>query len=196
MDTGHALDSAPRPWLAPLVFLGRALASPRRFGAVLPSGEELARTLARLARGQTLVELGPGTGSVTRHLLRGLGPGGRLLGLELDPGIAALLQRHLPDPRLQVRLGDAGGLEAHLEALGWGRADTVISGLPLRNFTGAERDRILAAARAALVPGGRFVAFQYGLGLLPELRAHFRLVRVVGPILRNVPPAYVLIGRP
>lgn len=119
-------------WLDPILFAGRALLAPRRFGALLPSGYELGEAMARLGKGSTLVELGPGSGSITRHILRGLPWDGKVLGLELDPGIAYLLQKSLPDPRLQVRIGDAGDLREWLASLGWAQADAVISGLPLQ----------------------------------------------------------------
>lgn len=191
---GAALER--NSWSESLAFAGRALAAPRRFGAILPSGTELCRVLARAGRGRALVELGPGTGSITRHLLRGLPMDGRILALELDPGIAYLLQKSLPDPRLQVRIGDAGDLVQWLRSLGWGPAEAVVSGLPFQNFPQEARTRILAAARDSLAPGGRFVAFQYGLRLLPEFRSVFRRVHVLGPVLKNLPPAYVVIGRP
>lgn len=183
-------------WSESFAFAGRALACPRRFGAILPSGYELGRIMARMARGRTLVELGPGSGSITRHVLRTLPVDGQVLALELDPSIAYLLGKNLPDPRLQIRIGDAGDLGHWLGALGWERPQAILSGLPLRNFSREDRVRILSAVRDGLAPGGRFVAFQYGLRLLPEFQSVFRRVRVLGPVLRNLPPAQVLVACP
>jgi phospholipid N-methyltransferase len=184
------------PWIEPLRFVARAMAAPRRMGAILPSGPALGRTMSRLARGPRVVELGPGSGSITRHLLERLGAGDQVLALELDPVLAGHLREHLPNPRLTIRGGDAAHLEQWLARLGWTGADTILSGLPFQSFPAAARESILRAARASLSPGGRFVAFQYGLRLLPTFQRHFRRVRVIGPIWRNLPPAYIIVGMP
>lgn len=184
------------PWIDPFLFAGRALASPRRFGAILPSGSALGQAMARMVRGRAIVELGPGSGSITRHLLNGLGSEGRILALELDERIAAHLQQHLFDPRLSIQVGDASRLDGWLSDLGWGGADSIVSGIPFQALSVLARDEILSSARRSLAPTGRFIAFQYGLRLLPTFRRHFRRVRVIGPIWRNLPPAYVVVGHP
>ena len=181
-------------WSDQLQFAGRALASPLRFGAILPSGASLGRAMARLTRGTRVVELGPGSGSITRHLLDGLRPDGLVLALELDPGMAGHLRQRMRDPRLMVQVGDAADLNHRLDALGWTGADSIVSGLPFQALDPVVRDRILAGARESLAPGGRFIGFQYGLRLLPTFRRHFRTVKVIGPIWLNVPPAFVIVG--
>lgn len=169
--------------------------SPLRCGALLPSSPALGRTMARLVRGQSVVELGPGSGSITRHLLARMGPERRLLALELDTHMATRLQETLRDPRLIVQLGDASHLKACLSVAGWGQADCIVSGLPFQAMAPAMRHAIFSATRASLSPSGRFIAFQYGLRLLPVIRGHFRHVRVLGPVWRNLPPAYVIVSR-
>jgi phospholipid N-methyltransferase len=184
------------PWLDPVLFAGKALYRPRRIGAVLPSGRSLAKVMARLAPGRTIVELGPGSGSITRQLLTHLPMEGRLLALELDPDLAYRLRSQVRDPRLAICMGDAADLGQCLHTLGGRPVDAIVSGLPFQSLPALSRDRILAAARAELAPKGRFIAFQYGLRLLPVFRRHFRRVHVLGPVWRNLPPAYVIVGLP
>ena len=86
-DTPHRADAAARP-CAPrhrrtelALFLRRWLAHPLRIGAIAPSAPALARAMAEAARteltnGNLVVELGPGTGSVTRAPRRGGRPRG------------------------------------------------------------------------------------------------------------------------
>lgn len=191
-------DVAPfrNPWIDPFLFAGRALASPRRFGAILPSSAALGQTMARMVRGRNIVELGPGSGSITRHLLRRLDPAGRILALELDERIAAHLQHNLRDPRLTIQVGDASHLDGWLSAMRWNGADSIVSGIPFQALPPATRDEILSTVQGSLSRGGRFIAFQYGLRLIPTFQRHFRKVRVIGPIWRNLPPAYVVLGHP
>ncbi|MET9293674.1 translation initiation factor IF-2 [Streptomyces sp. NPDC003077] len=71
----------------------------RTTGAVAPSGRQLARALAEPLRARggaalTVLEAGPGTGSVTRALIPALGPGSHLDAVEPNPRFAARL-RHL-----------------------------------------------------------------------------------------------------
>lgn len=199
MDTigsfaGADTASTTSRWVDPFFFLGRVFASPLQCGALLPSSSTLGRTMAQLVRGQSIVELGPGSGSITRHLLARLNPEGRILALELDVAMAVHLGNNLVDHRLIVQVGNASHLKDYLSTAGWAQSDSIVSGLPFQAMSPAQRHAILAAARDSLSPTGRFIAFQYGLRLLPTFKRHFRKVKVVGPIWNNLPPAYVVVG--
>jgi phospholipid N-methyltransferase len=80
--------------------------------------------------------------------------------------------------------------------LGGRKVPRIVSGLPFQLLGEATGIRILEASRQSLAPGGRFVAFQYGLRALPFFQAHFRRVRVVGPVWRNLPPAHLFLCQP
>lgn len=102
-----------RQWVdASSAFVKAWVRSPRRVGMVCPSGTLLARSMAAYAprKGDGLVvELGAGTGTVTRQLLDvGIAPQ-RLLIIDQSPAMAALLRNRFP--HLNV-------LEADAERLG------------------------------------------------------------------------------
>jgi phospholipid N-methyltransferase len=163
-------------------------------GSLAPSSRDLAQTMARaLGRFDQAVELGPGTGSITRAILERLPREGSLLALETDHALRQGLAWTLTDPRLRV---EARGAEHLVQVLRGRRVPRIVSGLPFQLLGEAAGSRILAAARQSLTPGGRFVAFQYGLRALPFFRAHFRRVRVVGPVWRNLPPAHLFLCQP
>lgn len=65
--------------------------------------------ILEIGRDETLVEIGPGHGELTKHLLR-KNPG-RLIVLEKDPALASALRKNLGlsenDPQLEVITGDA-----------------------------------------------------------------------------------------
>src|SRR5579863_883860 len=80
-------------------FLRRFLDDPKRTGAVAPSSPFLAREMARAVDPQTpglIVELGPGTGPVTKALIaRGVRRENLLL-VEFDPYFCNLLTERFP----------------------------------------------------------------------------------------------------
>ena len=92
---------ARRPGLADNArFLKNLVAAPRLTGAVAPSGRALARAMAAAAGSPPdglIVELGPGTGPVTRALIEAGVARERLVLVEYDAGFCRLLrQRFAP----------------------------------------------------------------------------------------------------
>jgi phosphatidylethanolamine/phosphatidyl-N-methylethanolamine N-methyltransferase len=177
------------------VFLSTWLRSPRTVGAIWPSGPALARAMAAQVdptRPGLVIELGAGTGSVTRALLgRGV-PASRLLLVERDPAFCRLLRRHLPG--VTVIEEDAGRLRRALAARGTPRVCAVVSSLPLLALPFAAQRRIVRESARLLAPGGRFVQFTYGRGspVHPALMRRLGLTgRSVSRVWRNLPPAVV-----
>src|SRR3954471_6068666 len=91
---------------ATALFLKRWLRRPLAMGAVVPSGRLLAEAMARATlreiggRGGHVIELGAGTGRVTKALLAAGIPGNRLALVERDPELAAFLRRHFREPQI------------------------------------------------------------------------------------------------
>lgn len=145
-----------------LVFLGAFLRRPARVGSVIPSSRFAERRILDLAEvhsASTLVELGSGTGGTTRAILTAMRPQARLLSVEIDPRLHELLRR-IEDPRLIAHQGSAEDLGAILTWHRLGPPDAVISGIPFSTLGRERAERVLSAITAALVPGGRFVAYQ------------------------------------
>jgi phosphatidylethanolamine/phosphatidyl-N-methylethanolamine N-methyltransferase len=175
-----------------VLFLRRWLANPLKVGAIMPSAPALARRMARetLVRdGEVVVELGPGTGAVTRALLTSGVPEDRLVLVERDSFMHAYLARRFPNAILIH--GDARRLERILPESCHGKVSTVVSSLPLVSLPNRVRDDIVKSAFAMLAPGGRFVQYTYGMfSPLPrkELGIAGRKVAFAGI---NLPPASI-----
>jgi phosphatidylethanolamine/phosphatidyl-N-methylethanolamine N-methyltransferase len=177
------------------LFFRQWLRAPLQTGSVLPSGLALARTIARqvdVAGGGLVVELGPGTGAVTRALLeRGVHPE-RLVLVERNGEFVELLRRRFPQVR--VLRGDAMVLDRLLAEAGYDAVAVAVSSLPLRSLPFGVQQGALRALRRVLVPGGRLLQYTYGFGspVHPVLGERIGLTgRPVGRILLNVPPAVV-----
>lgn len=192
MTMPHETDDRPGRNGEELLFLRRWLAHPLKVGAVLPSSPWLGRLVARnVACGpdEYVVELGAGTGTVTRALLDAGIPSERLLVVEIDPDLCAFLRRQLPDARIVQ--GDATQLRALLPAGVPGKVRTVVSGIPMVTLPLPLQRRMIDAWFDVMVPGGRMLQYTYSLvSPLPEARLGVR-GRRCGIVMRNLPPAWV-----
>ena len=177
-----------------LLFFSSFALAPRRVGSVTPSSRRLGRAMAAELPDEysICVELGGGTGSLTRSLLAAGVPGDKLIVIERDQRLAAHLRRRFP--KVTVIQGDAQDLRRILAEAGVDHVDAVFSGLPLRALPDSVRRNIVTEAFAALVPGGIFMQFTYwGEPPVPDeiTRRYGVGSRMTRRVWRNMPPANV-----
>ena len=175
-----------------IAFLRGFLKHPQQVGSIIPSSQFLERRIARLAgvaSARVVVELGPGTGGTTRALLKTMRESARLLCVELNPQFHDIVQR-IPDPRLIVHHGSAEELGGLMERHGLAGADAIVSGIPFSTMPVAAAGRVLNAVYAALVPGGRFVAYQVRGHVETLSRPFFGRAQVDVELL-NIPPVRI-----
>ncbi len=170
------------------------MSTPHLTGAVAPSGRALARAMAAAsgppAQG-LVVELGPGTGPVTRALIdRGLDPR-RLVMVEYNPQFCRLLEERFAPAR--VIEGDAYDLPGALSEFAGERVSAFISSLPLLTRPPREREKLIGDAFEMMGGDGMFVQFTYGLlSPIPREICDGRYSAHRGrPIWANLPPARV-----
>jgi len=140
------------------------LRNPREVGSIVPSSRFLTRRVmdcGRVRAARVVVELGPGTGVLTRQMLRLMRSDAKLIAVEISTDFAQVLETTLVDPRLHVYRGSAADVEAALSAIGERSADLVVSGIPFSTMGSGEGHRTLQAAKRVLGPEGRFVAYQF-----------------------------------
>jgi phosphatidylethanolamine/phosphatidyl-N-methylethanolamine N-methyltransferase len=179
--------------------------NPLRTGAVTPSGPELAAKMASYLAPRPhsrVVELGPGTGVVTKALFdRGFSHQHLNL-IEYSPDFCELLS--LRYPGLSVLQGDAYALGETLKEPGGFLADEedkthsldgIVSSLPLLTRPEAVRRALLKDAFEMLKPGAPFIQFSYGL--VAPVKQINRAVTVYSSewIWKNLPPARVWVYR-
>jgi phospholipid N-methyltransferase len=171
-----------------LHFLRSYLRDPLTVGAIGPSsrrlGEALIRPFARRRRASRVLEIGAGTGAVTRRVIALLREGDHFDVCEIDERLADVIEAVvLSEPSLapartagRVRL-----LRCAAEQVDTPEGyDFVISGLPFTTFEPAVVDAVLASVRRNLRPGGVFSYFEYiGLRRLNQTLAIGRVRRRV-----------------
>ncbi len=182
--TTPASDRAPLALFAKNFFR-----HPRMLGSIIPSSRFLIRRLLREAdwsKVRTVVEYGPGVGTITRAVLERLRPDARFVVIETNPDFVAYLQESLPDPRLHVVQGSAADVEQILAERGLSHADVAISGIPMSTLPPGVRESVLDATRRVLDPGGQFLVYQFS----PTVGTH--LERVFTSVRRSFEPLNVL----
>src|SRR5256714_7344692 len=153
-----------KPFEEGLQFLRGLIASPRGVGAIAPSSPALARAVAAQVdpeRAGPILELGPGTGAITKELLgRGIAPE-RLTLIEYDPDFVKLLAERFAGVR--VLKGDGFEFERSIGNHAAEDLAAIVSGMPLLNFPHPKRRALIETALRRLKRGAPFVQFSYGL---------------------------------
>ena len=188
---GRATPPGDRPVANPWMFFRRWLANPLQMGSVVPSSAALCRRVVRQTRyapGEIVLELGAGTGVISRALLAAGLPSERLVVLEIVPDMAAHLRRVLPG--VTVIEGDARQLPSLLSADWHGRVGTVICGIPLVLLPLAEQRRFIDAIEA-VAPGRGFLHYSYCATSPLPWRKHRLAARREAWTPLNFPPASV-----
>jgi phospholipid N-methyltransferase len=162
-----------------LLFAKNFLQHPMMLGSLIPSSRFLIdRLLSRVdwKRAQTIVEYGPGVGTITAHILARMSPETRLVVFEMNEDFVRYLGRAFPDPRLHVVHGSAENVQRELDRLKIDGADYIISGIPFNNMPVELREKIMRESRKALNPGGSALVYQFTRTVLPCLRSHFHQI--------------------
>jgi len=174
------------------LFLTEIARAPRRMGTVWPSSPALAEAMARwlpTTANHHVLELGPGTGTVTEKLLAAGLPEDRLIAVEKSDRLAQYLRQRFP--RATILTGDALELS---NLLGSTRVEAVFSSLPLKVFTQEQAERLTRQIEEILLPGRHWIQYSYQIvnGHAPSDSFHAVDSEIVW---QNLPPAKVSIYR-
>lgn len=168
---------------------------PRAVGSIVPTSSITARKMASVVNpdsGLPVLELGPGTGVITKAILaRGVKPE-NLWSIEYSADFV----EHLRDtfPSVNIVQGDAFDLDATLPDSTM-MFDSVISGVPLLNFPVEQRVRYVNALLDRIPAGRPIVQLTYGpLSPVPPRRGDYT-VEHFDFIVRNLPPTQLWIYR-
>jgi len=179
----------------PALFFRRWLANPLQMGSIVPSSPTLCRLVAQNAMcrdDKLVVELGAGTGVMSRALLNAGLPAHRLVVVEIVPEMVTHLRSILPGAH--VLQGDAGDLQRLMQDVpgqgGPGQIGAVICGVPLVLLPLAEQKR-LTGAFAAAAPGVGFLHYSYCITSPISTRRLGLTARRLAWTPLNFPPASV-----
>lgn len=169
---------------------------PKAVGAIIPTSSVTARRMASVIdshSGLPVLEVGPGTGVITKAILRrGVKPSS-LYAVEYSSDFVAHLRRAYPG--VNVIEGDGFNISEALGDAADLMFDSVISGVPLLNFPLERRVAYLDSLLSRIPHGRPVVQITYGPkspvppGFGDYTVEHFDF------ILRNIPPSQLWIYR-
>jgi phospholipid N-methyltransferase len=175
------------------LFLGKFLKHGTKIASLAPSSPWLSRaTVGNVdwARAEVIVELGAGTGPITKVIAERARPETKVIVLERDADFAALLrERFAVHPHFDVIEGDIRDLAGMLAERGISRVDHIISGLPVPSFPKDFRQEYFRVIKDILAPGGGYNQItELALVYQGLYRKFFDEVKFVFEP-RNIPPA-------
>ena len=181
-----------------LTFWKAMFKKPLTTGAVVPSSKKLCDRMLeqiRLEEADCVVELGPGTGVLTRRIVQRLKKDAVLLCIDCNPVMVKYLRKQITNAR--IIHDNAEHLKDYIGEMG-APADLIFSGIPFSTLPQRKAEKILETVKDSLKPDGKFVMFQYmhstvhprGKGILKILRQKFGNVKLK-KVFGNIPPAFV-----
>lgn len=182
-------------------FLQAFLKNPAKVGAIAPSSPELA---AEMLQGihpddhNIVLELGVGTGAITKFLRDIVPSKDSYLGLELDPDLVKTLNQNFPD--MNIVCGNAAECYSIHRESGLGKVRYLVCCLPFVSLPRSVSDAVLTEIQKFMDEGCELRIFQYAHGyyLPPAIKLRESLKRRYGKsrrsplVLKNVPPAFTL----
>lgn len=169
---------------------------PKAVGAILPTSSITARRMASVIdihSGLPVLELGPGTGVITKAILNhGVKPSD-LYSVEYSQDFTEHLRKTFPD--VNILQGDAFDLDAALGAKSNLQFDSIVSAVPMLNFP-MERRVWLVENLLSRIPRGRpLIQITYGpMPPVPAGKGNYA-VQHYDFVMRNVPPAQLWVYR-
>lgn len=179
-----------------LTFFKGWIDKPKAVGSIIPTSSIAARRMASVvdpSSGLPVLEIGPGTGVITRAILAlGVQPENLTL-VEYSPDFVRHLRASFPG--VDVIQGDAFDLDRTLGEKRKTVFDSVVSGMPLLNFPVAQRVRYIEALLDRIPPGRPIMQLTYGpLSPVPAGRGNYQ-VEHYDFVLRNIPPTQLWVYR-
>lgn len=169
---------------------------PKAVGAIIPTSSFTAKRMASVIEpesGLPVLELGPGTGVITKAILaRGVKPAD-LWSIEYSEDFVAHLHQQFPD--VNVIHGDAFDLDKTLGDKAGTTFDSIVSAVPLLSFKVPQRIRYIENLLERIPAGRPIVQITYGtLSPVPAGKGNYT-VEHLDFMLRNIPPAQLWIYR-
>lgn len=185
-------------------YLANYIFGQKTTGMLAPSGDELADLIIKIAglpEKKSVVELGTGTGVITKKITEAMSPGTIFFALEINDYFARKTREKCPGAK--VYNDSAENIKNYLMKSGLKSCDCVISSLPWANFNPALQRKIMANIFESLNKGGIFITYAYLQGLISPsgwnlrnlLKENFLSFSKSKVVWKNFPPAIIYCAK-
>src|SRR5687768_14494772 len=182
-------------------FLQAFLKNPAKVGSIAPSSPELALKMLEgiePAADNVVIELGVGTGAITKFIQDIVPDDRSYLGIELDSSLVRLLRENFPE--MNIVCGNAMETEAIHNRSGLGKVGYIVCCLPFVSLPAKVRSGVLDQVDKYMQQGCEFRTLQYAHGYyLPSaikfrdlMRSRYGKEKRSSLVVKNVPPGYTL----
>ncbi len=174
-------------------FFKEAIKNYKTSGTVIPSSKYLANKMLKeidFNTAQVIVELGPGNGAITHHILNKIQPNTLLVCFEINDVFYQELKK-IKHPQLIVLKASAEKIKFEIEKLGYSSADYIVSSLPLTILPKEISHTILEKSYRFLTLNGAFIQYQYSLTYYKKLKEVFGDAIGLSFEPLNFPPAFI-----
>lgn len=142
---------------------------------------------------QKIIEYGPGSGVMTKALLKRLPADGQLIAIESNRDFVELL-REIGDPRLRIIHGAIQNILPVLRKEGSQNIDLIVSSIPFSWLNQKARKQVVLDSSEFLTKDGSLVFFHQYIPIAAlSLRRFFKKVSI-SFVLRNIFPCFVVVA--
>lgn len=191
------LSDLPQAAQGPVLFWQRSIKNPLQVCSLFPSSPFVGRAMTKALGERTksrIIELGAGTGAVTRQLIRNGVQTDKLTLIEIDAQLGGHLRRGFPD--VDVVIGCAQDLAKIWEERNGESVGAIVSTLPMRLFSKKLIYLVMKNSLQVLEDGGMFVQFTYRQNspVPPRVVKALRMkARRYTRVWLNLPPAAIWV---
>ncbi len=167
--------------------------SGERVGSVAPSSKSLALKMVKGVNFETakvIVELGPGTGAITKYIIDRMRPETQLISIELNDKFVKKLKEDYPQENIHFVEDSVENISQILEEFGVDKVDAFVSSLPISLFPKEMIEKLTSDMKENLADEGVYIQYQYSLHKRKWIEANWKVLRKSITVV-NIPPSIV-----
>ena len=177
-----------------LEFIKESLKTIKNTGTLLPSSEFVATKMIESINfnfNLTILELGSGTGAITKSILKKMNQDSKLVCFEINRQFYLDLKKILNNDQRTLAINDsAKDMKKYLQEFHIKNIDYIISSIPLVTIGKKMTDNILSTSSELLNHHGSFIQLQYSKLLDRRLKKYFKHIDITFTS-KNLFPAFV-----
>ncbi len=178
-----------------ILFFSSFIKYPKEIGSVVPSSKFLTEEILKnidFKKAKYIAEYGPGTGQLTKEILKRARRDAMLLCFEINKKFCNYLKKKIKDKRVTIINDSAENIKSYLKKFDIQKIDYVVSGLPFSTLPANKKYIIIEETKNTLKNKGRFVAYQFLNSLKKYLYNYFSKISIKFVPL-NIPPCFVYV---